>query len=445
MIWVNAMWLIALVLSLASALIATLLQEWARRYVETADLPSEPNHRARVRWFLFLGTETYKMRQIVQMSFSFLHISVFLFFAGLVIVFHAINKKVAIAVDATVGGLGLAYIALSILPCLDLQCPYRTPMSNVLWFPTHTILFFAASFSASFEPNSMQYIVDGIRKSTINNAINAQGYGDCKIIARLFNLLAQGDENKFRKFAASIPRDWVRQLPVTDTELGRIVLLNPLATLLRICAAPLAAPVAGADEEVRKRSLLVCIEAIHNIARHRGIRVPDFDYALANLANIGLMRALWGDSDTAIRVTSRSICALLAKQMVGEAWLFHSVSRLRWLQEVTGSRGRDPNDADTLNRMNLKSFVYGVLSHQEGDREGHLPTEAAASFKETLAILLDVEYDANLNTNFQNRLSEEVGRIHQDDPEGTDDVVDKLRTMFYLSIPSPQPSLQTQV
>ncbi|KAH9989274.1 hypothetical protein BJV77DRAFT_1172564, partial [Russula vinacea] len=129
MVWVNAMWLISLVLSLTSALIATLLQEWARRYVDTARLPSEPNHHVRVRWFLFLGTKTYKMRLIVQMGFVLLHLSVYLFFAGLVVVFHTINKNVAIAVEVAVGIFGLAYIALSILPCLDVQCPYRTPMS----------------------------------------------------------------------------------------------------------------------------------------------------------------------------------------------------------------------------------------------------------------------------------------------------------------------------
>src|ERR1700733_5638974 len=35
MVWVNALWLISLVLSLTCALIATLLQQWARRYIKT--------------------------------------------------------------------------------------------------------------------------------------------------------------------------------------------------------------------------------------------------------------------------------------------------------------------------------------------------------------------------------------------------------------------------
>jgi Family of unknown function (DUF6535) len=143
LIWVNAMWLISIVFSLASALIASLLQEWARRYVEMPNV-SRPNHRARVRSFLFLGTELYKMRHIVQMAFSLLHLSVFLFFGGLVIVFHTINKTVAITVDVAVGLCVLAYLALSILPCLDVACPYRTPMSYILWYPLHAVLSFVA-------------------------------------------------------------------------------------------------------------------------------------------------------------------------------------------------------------------------------------------------------------------------------------------------------------
>ncbi|KAN0118912.1 hypothetical protein V8E52_004684 [Russula decolorans] len=140
MVWVNAMWLISLVLSLTSALIATLLQQWARRYAETPKVPSEPNDRARVRFFLFLGTERYKMPFLVELAPTLLHLSVYLFFGGLVIAFHTIHKKVAIAVDVAVGLFALAYAVLTILPFLDIRCPYRTPMTYILWYSLHTFL-----------------------------------------------------------------------------------------------------------------------------------------------------------------------------------------------------------------------------------------------------------------------------------------------------------------
>jgi hypothetical protein len=470
-IWVNAMWLISLVLSLTSALIATLLQEWARRYVEIPERASDPNDRARVRSFLFLGTKIFKMRLAVQLPPALLHLSVFLFFAGLVIVFRTINKSVAIAVEVAVGLFGVAYVVLSILPCLYVQCPYRTTMSYLLWYPTHVILSFFAIFfrwvvellhDCLVDPDlgeantplrrtlvrwsdsredavktHLRYIKDGIGRSIINSAKKAQG-ADRRIVTRLFNLLAMGDKSKLRKFAAKIPRKDVFDL-IPCTESRKIVLQEPLRILLQSCAADTGKDtgVAGPDEEARKRAsrpesqaLLVCLNAILNIIKDPN--VPDLNYVRANFANIGLMRSCLDSSDTAIRVTSRSICALLAKQVVREERL--EEPQLRWLQEVTGSRAVYDATTDTRDRMNLKSFVNGVLSTLEGD----LATEDAISFKETLGILLDIEND-NFDANFQNRLSQKVEQIRQDDPEGSVDVVRKLRTMFRLADPPPPP------
>ena len=143
MVWVNALWLISLVLSLTCALIATLLQQWARRYTETPKSTNMLRHRARVRSLLLLGTRLYNIPLIVEILPTLLHLSVYLFLGGLVITFHTINKTVAIAVDVAVGISGLAYVALSILPCLDVKCPYRTPISKILWYPCHALLSLA--------------------------------------------------------------------------------------------------------------------------------------------------------------------------------------------------------------------------------------------------------------------------------------------------------------
>ena len=64
MVWVNTLWLISLVLSLTCALIATLLQQWARRYIETPKYPNTLKYRARVRSLLLVGTKSYKISLI---------------------------------------------------------------------------------------------------------------------------------------------------------------------------------------------------------------------------------------------------------------------------------------------------------------------------------------------------------------------------------------------
>ncbi|KAH9989249.1 hypothetical protein BJV77DRAFT_690118 [Russula vinacea] len=450
MIWVNAMWLISLVLSLASALIATLLQQWARSYVDAPNSSGVPKQRAHVRLFLFLSTESYKMRDIVQLAFSLLHISVYLFFGGLVIVFHSIHKNVSIAVDVAVGLCGLAYIALSVLPCIDVQCPYRTPVSYILWYPLHAVvsitmlglgwllgkiqvrativtprlraLFVWLYLYGEAGKKHWRYMKDGLGRSIIDGAVNRPENGDRKIVTRHFNLLALGDGSKLLKFAASIPRNRVLDL-ISPIESGRIVLREPLLILLRSCA-PSTQVLSGLVEEARKRSLLVCLDAIHYIVKFPN--VPDLNFVQANFADIGLMQPLWDNSDFTIRFTSRSICALLARQVFRGPL---EAQRLHWLYKIIGETSDAITDADsdTRNHMNFKSFVCGVLSRQVDD----LSTEDVKSFKETLAILLGNESDvAFYRGRSHDLLSAEVVWIRDRDPQGSGEVIRKLRSIF---------------
>ena len=458
MVCVISMWLISLVLSLTAALISTLLPQWARRYVSTPHhRPAEKNHRARVRSFLLHGTVLYKMHLIDRLAPTLLHFSVYLFFAGLVVLFHTIDKNVAIVVDVSVGAIAVAFIVLSVLPCLDVSCPYRTPMTYILWYPLHTILYFVSLLLCWFvellhgflvQPSldnvvshkqriligwlesrnrsiktHWRYIMDGLGKSVINRAISTQGDGDRKIVTMLFNL-AMDDRNKLQKLAASIPRGRVLEL-IPLIEDGRIVLEEPLAILLRSCTE--SARVAGPDEDVRKRSLLVCLDAIYHIAK--APHVPDLNLFSAKFADIRLMRTLWNDSDPSIRFTSRSICAFLAKKVIRE----DSHSRRLWLCGVIGEAPGTMQSVDIVRQdhMNLRSFFYGVLSNELGD----LLTE---SFKETLATLLNVGTDVNFERpHSQICLSNQVRWIQREDPRGSHRVADQLRSMFSFLPPPP--------
>src|SRR6266478_2658108 len=468
MVAVISMWLVSLVFSLTSALIATLLQQWARRYVETPKVPSEPNDRARVRSFLFLGTEKYQMRFLVELAPALLHFSVYLFFAGLVIAFHTVHKRVAIAVYAAVGLFGVAYLVLTVLPFVGIKCPYRTPMSYILWYSLHP-LFSALTWvihwvleqfrgwlvspnlggsmssgqrrlvgwSNSLETAAKKhwrYVTDGFGKSIIDGAKNLEN-GDRNIITWLFSHFTLYDRSKLQRFAASIPRNRVPEL-IPLTESGRIVLRDPLLTLLRSCV-PDARATGPDNEDVRKRSLLVYLDTIYHIAK--APITPDLNFMRANFANVGDIRALLDNDDADIRVASHSICALVAKQVIREPL---EEPQLRWLQEVTGETSNTIYNASIVarDRMNFKAFVYGVLSNQAGD----LPI---VSFKETLAILLDVRTDRGTDIHFdmitsRNRLSEEVRWLQQGDPQRSNAVVGRLRSesMFpFLPPPLPPP------
>ncbi|KAF8492070.1 hypothetical protein F5888DRAFT_944802 [Russula emetica] len=330
MAWVIILWLISLVLSLTCALIATLLQQWARRYIETPKSSNVLRHRARVRSLLIVGTKLYKIPLIVEMLPTLLHLSVYLFLAGLVITFHTINKKVAIAVDVAVGVSGLAYFTLSILPCLDVRCPYRTPISQMLWYPCHAFLSFAAPFlrrcilglrrllnrpaqsSGLSISNHWQYLTHGLEKSIFYRAVTTLRDGDRGMFTWLFNQLALSDRHTFLKFAASIP---IHKIPDLIPSIKSISFRESLLVLLRSVAGTRPRRAAWLDPDVHRRSLLVCLHAIRHIAKDP-IPDSDLDFMRTHFANTDIMENLWDDDNIAVRVTSRSICALVAKQVV---------------------------------------------------------------------------------------------------------------------------------
>jgi Family of unknown function (DUF6535) len=470
MVWVNALWLISLVLSLTCALIATLLQQWARRYTETPKFTNVLRHRVRIRSLLLDGMKMYKILLIVEILPTLLHLSVFLFLGGLVITFHTIYKTVAIAVDVAVGVSGLAYISLSVLPCLDVKCPYRTPISKILWYPCHALLSLAAlclhkcilglrrllnqpvpsrgqgvlsrwlhsrGFSVS---NHWRFLTDGLEKSIVDRAVKTLGDEDRKRVTWLFNRLALGDKDKFLKFAAIIPRHKIPDfIPTIKSDSFRDF-LESLFVLLRGCVASGYPARPYDDSDTHKRPLLVCLHAIRHIVKANPPTFPDLNFLLDHFTNTGLMWPLWSDMNNSIRITSRSICALVARRLVRKQRF--EVAALSWLQEVTGELSDSILNADVTvrNQMNFKSFVIGALQGYSPYSGSDLSTEDTRSFNETLAILLDVKPDGPdyfTTPIWETRLSKEAERIGRYDPEGASEVFGALRLVFpYLPTPA---------
>jgi len=472
-IWVNSMWMMSLILSLTSALFATLVQQWARRYVQIPQIPSDPKQCARVRSFLFFGTRRYKMRIAIETAPTLLHFSVFLFFAGLVILFFSINKKVAIVISVSVGIFVAAYFVLTILPYIEHNCPYRTPMSNIWWYISHHSLFSGAlclryvftkfhSWFVPYNPGEFRHrrqhilvpplnffkdavkkhkqrLKDGFRETIVRGARDAAGSVDVKALTWWLQLPALAEESKAQDILECIPKETVVQLMACSIDSGKRVFREHLLSLLRSCGPGSLAVRLG--EKERKTRLLVCLRAIYRIA-HAYVGqehdVSNVDFVRSNFANMSLMQALWADSDVGIRSTSRSICALLARCLLRRRRQLEG-PELGWLQNVIGESANTIyiSNSATRDRMNLKAFVYGFLSGQERD----LPKEDAISFTETLAILMNLGTQGPFDRNeFQDQLSALIGRIEQDTTEGSGEIVDKLRRMFKDFLPTPAPA-----
>ena len=78
---INIMWFFRMAVSITCALLETLIQYWARRYVMLSCLHDRPHEHARERTYRdpFTGMEHFHVRGAVKTIPVLLHISVFLF------------------------------------------------------------------------------------------------------------------------------------------------------------------------------------------------------------------------------------------------------------------------------------------------------------------------------------------------------------------------------
>ncbi|KAJ7657735.1 hypothetical protein DFH06DRAFT_990822 [Mycena polygramma] len=130
----NALWFISLGFSLACALIATLIQQWARDFLHKADMRSAPIIRARVFSFLYYGLRRFQMHTVVEVIPLLLHASLLLFFCGLVAFLIPVNITMTAIAAIVLVIVAASYSTLTLLPLRYLDCPYRTPLSGALWW-----------------------------------------------------------------------------------------------------------------------------------------------------------------------------------------------------------------------------------------------------------------------------------------------------------------------
>ncbi|KAI9507956.1 hypothetical protein F5148DRAFT_948672, partial [Russula earlei] len=128
---VNIFWSVSLVFSLVATLLATLVQLWIRDYMNVFQRYKHPLKRGRIRQFLYEGSERWYMPVIFDATPALLHISLFLFFIGLVDFLFNINSSTATATITTIIICTILYLWSGIAPSLDAQSPYQNPLSGV--------------------------------------------------------------------------------------------------------------------------------------------------------------------------------------------------------------------------------------------------------------------------------------------------------------------------
>ena len=136
---INAFWFMALAFSLSAALLAILVQQWVRNYMHVFDRYSDPQKSARMRQYLNEGSERWYMPIAAEAVPGLLHISLFLFFAGLADSTLNVNTTIGICTTVPIGICGLLYLLITLAPVIYPQSPYQTSYSGVFWYAIQTL------------------------------------------------------------------------------------------------------------------------------------------------------------------------------------------------------------------------------------------------------------------------------------------------------------------
>ena len=143
-VWVNSRWFLSLAISITCALLATSLQQWARRYLKVTQTHSSLHKRARIRSFFAEGVKKSRLSMIVEALPMLLHISLALFFAGLTVFVWNVNLTIFKVVLSWIGICTAFYGYITFIPIFLRDSPYYSPLTS-LARPVVVVILYAVS------------------------------------------------------------------------------------------------------------------------------------------------------------------------------------------------------------------------------------------------------------------------------------------------------------
>lgn len=112
---------------MSTALIAVLVKQLVQTHV--APTFGTPQHQSRVRHFRYMGIEAWRVPLIVALLPTLLHLSLFLFLVGLIILLFSLDYAIATVVTSIAILAYTIIVVTNLLPVWKPQCPYKTPLS----------------------------------------------------------------------------------------------------------------------------------------------------------------------------------------------------------------------------------------------------------------------------------------------------------------------------
>ena len=205
-------------MSVSCALLATSLHQWARRYIRLSQpARCSPEKRARMRAYFANGVDKMHIPWAVEGLPTLLHLSLFLFFGGLVIFLFNIDREVFTFVVLWICFFSMVYGLITLLPLIRPDSPYNTPLSIAAWF-LYAIIPYATfkvlssiSFGSYGSIRARRRLRDryrgqmlgGVEKMVEERASEESSEIDVGILG--WTISALGDDDALEKFFEAIP------------------------------------------------------------------------------------------------------------------------------------------------------------------------------------------------------------------------------------------------
>ena len=404
-VWVNGLWFLSLVIGLTCALVALLLQQWARRYLQVAYPDYKLHKQARIRAFYRHGVEKLRIPLVFEVIPVLLHGSLFLFFAGLSVYLFGVHRTIFKVVTAWVGFCAVSYAYVTVLPIIHKSNPFSTPLSSTFSFFFTGIRFLFFRTFPRFDPSTFLplrnrdpkavningYFSPSMRKTAEKYAFKLDPDIDYRSLLRVFYTLVE--DTDFEKFFEGLAHlcdsDTGKHLKLQQGFIApnKAMLSNALIAMMNRTLSSNLAP-----EFVQQRRVIICTNVLKSTSLFgpwwilRRVLLGDWNRFLGYI-EFGLFVQNWRDITHPAAIFYRQCVAALTTSIVRD----HDD---RWNLLASGSLGVSKTvlqkyvigNGDSVLLANALLIVRQTIQTYSGSAEHHRNEIIAASSRTLEAV-----------------------------------------------------------
>lgn len=126
-LWINVMWFLSLLFSLAAALFGILVKQWLREYMQWNSALATSRENVLVRQIRFEAWNEWNMAASISSIPALLEVALILFVCGLVVLLWTLDPIVALVITIATAVFLMIVSSVTLLPAFFKRCPYKSP------------------------------------------------------------------------------------------------------------------------------------------------------------------------------------------------------------------------------------------------------------------------------------------------------------------------------